>query len=88
MAPNPSVTLQFTKWRTCYDLTLEELNRRIRRCEKCRLWKNAENAVPGEGPSDARVMLVGQNPGKAEDETGKPFVGRAGGFLNKILNKN
>lgn len=72
----------------CYGLTLKRLNRRIRRCKKCRLWKNAGNAVPGEGPSDADVMLVGQNPGKAEDETGRPFVGRAGKFLNEILDKN
>jgi DNA polymerase len=69
-------------------LALKKLNRKIRRCKKCRLWKNAKNAVPGEGPSYAKAMLVGQNPGKTEDETGRPFVGRAGKFLNKILYKN
>jgi len=69
-------------------LPLRELERRIRQCKKCRLWKEARNAVPGEGPSKAKVMLVGQNPGEEEDRTGRPFVGRAGKFLNTVLGKN
>jgi uracil-DNA glycosylase family 4 len=69
-------------------MTLTDLNEQIRKCRKCRLWKDAKHAVPGEGPSNARVMLVGQNPGAEEDKTGRPFVGRAGKFLNKVLNKN
>jgi uracil-DNA glycosylase len=69
-------------------MTLTDLNERIRKCRKCRLWKDAKHAVPGEGPSNARVMLVGQNPGAEEDKTGRPFVGRAGKFLNKVLAKN
>jgi uracil-DNA glycosylase len=69
-------------------LTLEELNQEIRNCHKCRLWKDAKNAVPGEGPQNAKLMLVGQNPGSEEDKTGRPFVGRAGKFLNKILKEN
>lgn len=44
--------------------------------------------MPGEGPETARVMLVGQNPGAKEDETGRPFMGRAGKFLNKALAAN
>ncbi len=44
--------------------------------------------MPGEGPLNATVMLVGQNPGAEEDRTGKPFQGRAGKFLNKILAEN
>jgi len=44
--------------------------------------------VPGEGPRNAKVMFVGQNPGSEEDETGRPFVGRAGKFLTKILAEN
>ena len=66
---------------------MAELNERIRNCRKCRLWQCARNAVPGEGPLDARIMLVGQNPGAEEDRIGKPFVGRAGKFLNSALNK-
>ena len=69
-------------------MTLEELNRQISACRKCRLWQGAKNAVPGEGPNNAKLVLVGQNPGKEEDATGKPFVGRAGKFLNKILAEN
>jgi len=69
-------------------LTLEELNEEIRTCHKCRLWKDAKQAVPGEGPQNAKLMLVGQNPGTEEDKTGRPFVGRAGKFLNKVLAEN
>jgi uracil-DNA glycosylase family 4 len=69
-------------------LKLEQLNEQIKNCRKCRLWQGAKNAVPGEGPTNAEVMLVGQNPGAEEDKTGKPFVGRAGKFLNKVLAKN
>ncbi|MBT0160024.1 uracil-DNA glycosylase [Candidatus Bathyarchaeota archaeon A05DMB-2] len=69
-------------------MALDELNEQIRACRKCRLWWGAKNAVPGEGPLNANVMLVGQNPGAEEDETGRPFVGRAGKFLNKVLAHN
>jgi uracil-DNA glycosylase len=69
-------------------LTLEELNEEILNCHKCRLWKDAKHAVPGEGPQNAKLMLVGQNPGTEEDKTGRPFVGRAGKFLNKVLAEN
>jgi uracil-DNA glycosylase len=44
--------------------------------------------VLGEGPPDARIMLIGQNPGREEAKQGKPFVGRAGRYLNSVLAKN
>jgi uracil-DNA glycosylase family 4 len=69
-------------------LKIEQLNEQIKNCRKCRLWQGAKKAVPGEGPLDAKVMLVGQNPGAEEDKTGRPFVGRAGKFLNKVLAEN
>jgi len=69
-------------------LKLDRLNEQIKNCRKCRLWQGAKNAVPGEGPVYAKLMLVGQNPGAEEDKTGRPFVGRAGKFLNKVLAKN
>ena len=69
-------------------MALEILNQQIYICRKCRLWQGAKHAVPGEGPITAKVMLVGQNPGAEEDETGRPFVGRAGKFLNKVLAEN
>ncbi len=65
-----------------------DLNEQITNCRKCRLWQGAKCAVLGEGPADAEVMLVGQNPGAEEDKAGKPFVGRAGKFLNKMLAEN
>jgi DNA polymerase len=66
-------------------MSMEELNMQIYGCKKCRLWKDAKHAVPGEGPLNARVMFVGQNPGADEDELGRPFVGRAGKYLTKTL---
>ena len=69
-------------------LTAVDLNEQIMHCSKCRLWQGAKCAVPGEGPPDAEVMLVGQNPGAEEDKVGRPFVGRAGKFLNRMLTEN
>lgn len=64
---------------------LEDLNLLIYGCKKCRLWQEAKHGVPGEGPLDAKVMIIGQNPGADEDKTGRPFVGRAGKYLTKTL---
>jgi len=69
-------------------VALADVNKQIKSCRRCRLWQDAKQAVPGEGPANAKVMLVGQNPGAEEDKTGKPFIGRAGKFLNKVLAKN
>jgi uracil-DNA glycosylase len=66
-------------------LALEELSYQVYGCRKCRLYQDAKHSVPGEGPLNAKVMIVGQNPGADEDELGRPFVGRAGKFLNKTL---
>ena len=66
-------------------MAMEELNMQIYGCKKCRLWEGAKHGVPGEGPPNATVMFVGQNHGADEDELGRPFVGRAGKFLIKIL---
>ena len=66
-------------------MSLEELNYQIYDCRKCRLWQGAKHAVPGEGLINAKVMIVGQNPGAEEDELGRPFVGRAGKYLTKTL---
>lgn len=65
--------------------TLEEIAALIRECTRCRLCKQRTNAVPGEGPGDARLVVVGEGPGAVEDETGRPFVGRAGELLTEIL---
>jgi len=54
-------------------------------CTKCELHKSRKNAVPGEGPTDAKVMFVGEGPGQNEDEQGRPFVGAAGKLLTELL---
>ncbi len=54
-------------------------------CEKCKLSRGRTHVVFGEGNPDARVMFVGEAPGQREDETGRPFVGRAGQLLDKII---
>ena len=54
-------------------------------CTKCRLCEERRHAVPGEGAADARLVVVGEGPGRVEDETGRPFVGPAGELLTKIL---
>jgi DNA polymerase len=54
-------------------------------CTKCRLCEARRHTVPGEGAADARLVVVGEGPGRVEDETGRPFVGPAGELLTKIL---
>ncbi len=57
----------------------------ISKCEKCELHKTRKKPVPGEGSITSRIMLIGEAPGRNEDEQGKPFVGQAGKFLNQLL---
>jgi DNA polymerase len=64
---------------------LEEIAAGIRECRRCELYKTRTQAVPGEGPADARVMLIGEAPGWNEDQQGRPFVGAAGKFLEELL---
>ena len=64
---------------------LDQLGELIRNCRKCALCEERKNAVPGEGPPDAGLMVVGEGPGANEDEQGRPFVGRAGKLLDDIL---
>jgi DNA polymerase len=59
----------------------------VRICPKCELARTRTHAVPGEGPANARVMLIGEAPGWHEDQQGRPFVGNAGKFLNELLAK-
>ncbi|MCD6519480.1 MAG: uracil-DNA glycosylase [Anaerolineae bacterium] len=64
---------------------LEALCQEIRQCRKCRLALGRTLAVPGEGPEDAEIMFIGEAPGFHEDQQGRPFVGAAGQFLEKLL---
>jgi DNA polymerase len=65
--------------------SLDAVGNAIATCTRCPLYATAKNPVPGEGNSDADLMLVGEAPGATEDETGRPFVGQAGQLLEKIL---
>lgn len=64
---------------------LTELYAQIRACHKCEIAKDRTNAVPGEGPENAEIMFIGEAPGWNEDKQGRPFVGQAGQFLDKLL---
>ena len=65
--------------------TIMEITQEISQCKKCGLAGTRKNAVPGEGPSNAEIMLIGEGPGFHENEQGRPFVGQAGKFLNELL---
>ncbi len=64
---------------------LEKLREEAAHCKACHLWKNATQTVFGAGPTDATMMLVGEQPGDQEDLAGQPFVGPAGEVLNRAL---
>jgi DNA polymerase len=64
---------------------LELVAREVRSCTLCELHRGTTQGVPGEGPSDARVMCVGEGPGFNEDRLGRPFVGAAGRYLDEVL---
>lgn len=66
-------------------IDLPHLDKQICTCHLCPLFMGRNLAVPGSGPAPADIMLVGEAPGKEEDLTGKPFVGRAGRLLDEAL---
>lgn len=59
--------------------------RNLDQCRRCPLWEHATQAVAGEGPTGARMVLVGEQPGDEEDLKGRPFVGPAGRLLDQLL---
>ncbi len=61
------------------------LDRTIRACRRCPLSQHRTHAVPGEGPVPCRVLFIGEAPGRREDQTGRPFMGRAGNILSGLL---
>ena len=64
---------------------LEKIAEQIWACRLCPLGSLRSNAVPGEGNPQARIMFVGEAPGADEDAQGRPFVGRAGQLLNRVI---
>lgn len=67
-------------------MTFEELKQNCMGCQKCSLCELRTNVVFGDGVKTAKVIFVGEAPGKNEDEQGKPFVGRSGALLDVYLN--
>jgi hypothetical protein len=67
--------------------SLKTLREEARHCRACHLWKNATQTVFGEGPQNAQMMLVGEQPGDKEDLAGKPFVGPAGLMLEGLCHQ-
>lgn len=66
-------------------MTLEQLKAKCENCEKCQLCKNRTNLVFGVGVPNSEIMLIGEGPGENEDLQGKPFVGKSGQLLDKML---
>lgn len=64
---------------------LEGVHQAVSACRACALWRPATQAVPGEGPVDAQVMVIGEQPGDQEDLAGRPFVGPAGQLFDRAL---
>ncbi|MHC4069261.1 MAG: uracil-DNA glycosylase [Planctomycetota bacterium] len=65
---------------------LEKINDEVGKCRRCELGQTRTNAVPGEGNPNADIFFIGEAPGADEDAQGRPFVGRAGKLLDKIIN--
>ncbi len=75
--------LMSTSQKTTALATLNETQ--VRGCTKCRLCETRTQTVFGEGDVDAKVFFIGEGPGETEDQTGRPFVGRAGQLLDKMI---
>ncbi len=67
------------------DCELARISAEVNNCRKCPLYLSRKKTVPGEGNPKAEVMLIGEAPGRVEDETGRPFVGAAGKLLDELL---
>lgn len=69
------------------NIKLGKIAKEIEDCRICKI-NTSGKAVPGEGNQEAKVILIGEAPGANEAKTGRPFIGRAGKFLDKVLQKN
>jgi len=66
---------------------LAGLDREIRQCRRCRLHESKTHYVPGEGSNRPDILFIGEGPGETEDQFGRPFIGKAGQLLDKIIQK-
>ena len=67
------------------DDSLEKIRADLGDCQRCKLWQTRTNIVFGEGNPQAKLMIVGEAPGADEDASGRPFIGRAGQLLTKMI---
>ena len=67
------------------DELLKQVADEVSTCTRCELYHSRKKAVPGEGPANSDIMLIGEGPGFHENEQGRPFVGAAGKFLEELL---
>lgn len=66
---------------------LAEIATMVSTCQNCSLHHSRIKAVPGEGPENAKILLIGEGPGFHENQQGRPFVGQAGKFLDELLSQ-
>lgn len=66
---------------------MKELEEKVKVCNKCNLFHSRNKVVFGEGDINSKLMFIGEGPGKEEDLTGRPFVGRAGQVLIKVISE-
>ena len=82
---NDSGTTSVENANTLNATSLDEIAHLVKDCTDCPLSAGRTNAVPGEGPADAKLLFIGEGPGQQEDRQGRPFVGAAGKFLEELL---
>ena len=70
---------------TAREESIGQIEQEVKVCRRCRLWETRTNAAPGEGVLQPLVMVIGEGPGVDEDRQGRPFVGKAGQLLDKML---
>jgi len=84
---NSALKTQNSKLKIDKDSALKSLRDEIGDCQRCKLCKNRKNIVFGEGPAGARIMFIGEGPGRDEDIQARPFVGEAGKLLTSLIVK-
>lgn len=64
---------------------LQDIEKLVKKCKECELWRTRKNAVFGEGNAESKLVFIGEAPGATEDFKGRPFVGEAGKLLTKLI---
>jgi uracil-DNA glycosylase family protein len=67
--------------------SLQQIAQEAKDCRNCDLWRHATQTVFGEGSTNAKIMLIGEQPGNEEDQQGRPFVGPAGRLMDRLLSE-